>query len=107
MNRIEHKVGEDVIALESYQSIEKGKVYGVEAICYCPICGEQSVDVGTPLRLEVANKRCSHDQAILLSEYRRDWYSSSRFASINNKSEALEAAIKVEDYELAAILRDL
>jgi hypothetical protein len=105
------KIGDKVVALtnsktEMGQPRVKGKIYAVHAIQYCPACGEQKINLGISAPINTSsiiictcNKKRPNEGLY--------WTSSKFFAKVDDLESALEEAVENEDYELAAMLRDL
>lgn len=112
MKRIEHKVGQRVVALTnsidpSSQTRKKGGVYFVKAVSYCGGCGEQRINIGqaTPAYsvIECVSDKCGFNQPTngLM------WTRSALFAPLDNLHESISEAEKNEDYELAQLLTEV
>lgn len=106
-------IGEKVIATRTIvadhqkQGIEKGKIYPVLSMIFCPRCGVQAINV-TNQEAEGHKRevKCNCDTIFpMLDRYK---YSASEyFTRLENKEELLEKAIAEEDYEFATQIRDL
>jgi len=107
MNKnIRHKIGDNVVALtdpenEECQPRKKGHVYTVFDVAYCPKCGVQEINIGPHTNSAYTLCDCGgrHDTRGLF------WTHSCLFAPIDEAT--MQSAIEEENYELAAILRDL
>lgn len=106
MNRF--KVGDKVVALigqthPNAQPRIKGKIYDVIDIMFCPRDGHQMINLG--YGSEHAGVICTcggrHPNNGLM------WTNAEHFAKVDDIEEALEEAVANEDYELAAMLRDV
>lgn len=104
------KIGDKVIALtdspdESCQQRVKGKLYVVCSILYCCKCGVQSINIGQKVGSMdgVSRCPCGHKQA----HEGLYWTVSKHFAKVDDYQESLNEALFNEDYELAALLRNL
>lgn len=106
------QVGEWVVALEVFNPcppsipLIKGQSYIVKAICYCKKCGGQSINVVNTLPKHPKKTKCS------LCEHSRDnegvaWHGSFRFARFSDLEAELKSAVENEDYERAAVIRDI
>lgn len=109
-------IGEKVIALDNtpafasgelYQERKKGKIYFVKDILFCNKCGTQCVNIGT----NIPPDNCSHSINCKCGNRNPGgnlmWTNSEHFTKAENRELALESAIKNEDYEFAAQLRDM
>jgi hypothetical protein len=105
------QLGDKVVALTGHRNEKgqprvKGKIYAVHAIQYCPACGEQKINLGISAPINTSsiiictcNKKRPNEGLY--------WTSSKFFAKVDDLESALEEAVENEDYELAAMLRDL
>ena len=107
MKRIEHKVGDKVVALMSHDNgsstIKRGVVYVVAKTRYCCSCGLQAIGFGsssTQKNSICINGHTSHTQYFSA-------FSSTRFAPLDNLHESISEAEKNEDYELAQLLTEV
>ena len=103
------KVGDRVIALTSPGNTDcqpriRGEIYTVEAVCYCPKCGRQAVNVGFPQQGNSGTIVCScrfiHDA------YGLSWTRSDHFAKVEDLEKEIAKAVYVEDYEFAQLLHN-
>jgi hypothetical protein len=102
------KIGDKVVALtnpksEFGQPRIKGNTYVVNAIMYCSGCGEQEINIGSSNPKNTTKCTCGE---LMLSKGLK-WTHSHLFTKINDLDSAIEEAVENEDYEMAAILRDL
>lgn len=109
MKRFE--IGDKVVALVSSthpftQTRIKGNVYTVEDILYCTKCGIQVINIGQKCKGNTGLLECSicGDTS---SNRNLGWTQSRYFAKVDDLSEAIEEAVAEEDYETAALLRDI
>lgn len=105
---MKHKIGDKVIALndpedENCQPRKKGNIYTVQDIKYCVKCGVQSVNV-----IGQCSFIFDEDECVCGYVEKADnlwWTVSKHFAPINPTT--LQQFIEQEEYELAAIIKDL
>lgn len=76
--------------------------YIIQGVKICP-CGHVTLDIGISGR--PSDYRCSKCSREVLNEPIW-WCASSRFTKKKSKEEQMEEALKKEDYETLAILRD-
>jgi hypothetical protein len=99
-------IGEKVLALTnpadtSCQPRTKGKIYTVTGMIFCPLTGEQSINIDHNLGISnYVDCNCGNTHLVGLAHYTR----SIHFARINES--ALDRALDNEDYELAILIRD-
>lgn len=108
MKRFE--IGDKVVALNNpftsnSQPRVKGKVYKVVDIMYCSGCGIQVINIGEACTASSGFVSClcntrTHNKGLA-------WTSSEYFAKVDDVADAIEAAVAEEDYETAAMLRDI
>ena len=108
MKRFE--IGDKVVALnnpENYfsQNRIKGHTYLVKDVLYCSKCGGQNINIGPKAKSNsgLLGCFCGHKN----SNRGLGWTSSRYFAKVDDLADAIEAAVAEEDYETAAILRDI
>ena len=108
MKRFE--IGQIVVALEDSKEImqqpfKKGSKYKIEDIGYCAKCGKQFINFTNllPPRGSSKCKTCNNIQP----NNGKTWSSSEYFALVDDITEELKEAVANEDYELAALLRDI
>lgn len=109
-NNVRHSVGDKVVALVSspncflYQPLIKGKIYIVEDVLYCSACGSQKVNFGYYIdKTKVSNQlECTCGNGI--NNNNKHWSNSNKLSPLSETS--LQHAVKEENYELAAIIRD-
>lgn len=102
------KIGDKVIALsdapnDSCQFRRKASVYMINEITYCPICDKRLINIGQKSKHNAVKCKCDmmmHSQGLM-------WTPEDEFILLSDKQEALDKAVKEEDYEFAAKLRDL
>lgn len=102
------KVGDKVIALsdsptEQSQFRKKGSVYIVNDITFCPFCCINLVNIGQRTNLQAVQCKCNtmlHTRGLM-------WTPTSEFILYSNREKEMYNAVDREDYEFAAILRDL
>jgi protein-arginine kinase activator protein McsA len=102
------KVGDKVIALsdspdDSCQFRMKGSVYMVNSITYCVMCMKTLINIG---------QRSQHNGVVCKCGMLMDtggfmWTPKDEFVLLEDKQNAIDKAVKEEDYEFAAKLRDL
>jgi len=102
------KVGDKVIALsdnpdDSCQFRLKGSVYMVNATSYCVMCMKTLINIGQRSQHTGVKCKCG----MLMHTNGLMWTPEDEFVLLADKQEALQDAIKREDYEFAAKLRDL
>jgi hypothetical protein len=101
------KIGQDVIALNTGGgNIEriKGKIYNISDILYCGGCGKQFLNFGQVQNIaKIGTCRCGVDTPS------RDkfWTVSNNYAPLDDLDSLLKKSLEEEDYEFAALLRDL
>lgn len=102
------KVGDKVIALsdnpdDTCQFRRKGSVYMVNAISYCVMCMKSLINIGQRSNHNGVMCKCG----MLMDTQGLMWTPKDEFVLLADKQEALDKAVKEEDYEFAAKLRDL
>ena len=105
------QIGDKVVSLtnptrEGSQPRVKGKTYNVQAVQYCSGCGVQVINLGYHL----PNNAIYYSGCICGKEIFNEglfWTLSKFFAKVDDLETAIEEAVENEDYETAAILRDL
>lgn len=103
------KVGETVIALnnpssELGQPRKKGQQYIVNAVIYCCSCGIQSINIGPKTRNgSLFSCGCGSKQP----HWGLHWTVSEYFARPEELEAEMQSAVEEENYEHAAVLRDL
>lgn len=108
MRRFE--IGQIVVALEDSKEImqqpfKKGSKYKIRDIGYCAKCGKQFINF-TNTTPPSGNSKCITCSNVQPNSG-KTWSSSDHFAAVNDVKEELEKAVANEDYELAALLRDI
>ena len=108
MKRFE--IGDKVVALVSSthdftQTRIKGNVYIVEDILYCAKCGVQTINIGQNCKGNSGFLQC--DCGHTNPNRNLGWTQSKYFAKVDDLADAIEAAVAEEDYETAAMLRDI
>jgi hypothetical protein len=101
-------IGDKVIALtnstnEFSQPRVKGKMYIVVNLMYCQKCGEQMISLGYKSQWPSIVCKCDN----LQNNDGLHYTLSSHFAKADDFDQEIEEAVKEENYELAALLRDL
>ena len=108
MDTSRHAIGDKVVALETYNNrsstIIKGTVYSVKQVTFCPRCGEQGICVGFNTTAVAYN--CINGHKIPKPES-NSFFSSIRFANIDNLDAAISQAVEEENYQLAQILTNV
>lgn len=110
------KIGDKVVALtnplsEGSQPRVKGKTYNVQAVRYCSGCGVQVINLG--YHLPIPNNHIQYSEysdCVCGKEALNEglfWTLSKYFAKVDDLETAIEEAVQNEDYETAAVLRDL
>jgi hypothetical protein len=102
------KIGDKVIALsdnpdDKCQFRRKGSVYMVNAISYCVMCMKTLVNIGQRSHHKGVMCKCG----MLMDTQGLMWTPKDEFVLLDQKEQALAEAVKREDYEFAAKLRDL
>jgi hypothetical protein len=102
------KVGDKVIALtnnpdDSCQFRRSGSVYMVNAMSYCVMCMTTLVNIGQRSNHSGVKCKCG----MLMGTEGLMWTPSGEFVLFADRQEALDKAVKEENYELAAKLRDV
>lgn len=101
-------IGDKVVALtnpssEHSQPRIKGKMYIVVNLMYCQKCGEQMISLGLKSKNSLVHCTCNH----LQNNDGFHFTLSKHFAKVDEFDQEIEEAIKDEEYEIAALLRDL
>lgn len=102
------KVGDKVIALsdspdDTCQFRRKGSVYMVNAMSYCVMCMKSLVNIGQRSNHKGVMCKCG----MLMDTQGLMWTPKDEFVLLADRQSALDEAVKREDYEFAAKLRDL
>jgi hypothetical protein len=102
------KVGDKIIALsdnpdDSCQFRRKGSVYMVNAMSYCVMCMKSLVNIGQRSHHKGVKCKCG----MLMDTGGLMWTPKDEFVLLADRQVALDEAVKREDYEFAAKLRDL
>lgn len=102
------KIGDKIIALsdapnDSCQFRRKGSVYMVNATTYCVMCMKNLINIGQRSNHKGVVCKCG----MLMDTQGLMWTPEDEFVLLDLKDQALQKAIKEEDYEFAAKLRDL
>lgn len=110
MKNIRHKIGDEVIALNTppdkrSQQREKGKKYIIQAVSYCGYCGIQLINIGQKIQDDTEIVKCNCDWLQLNQGLK--WTAASEFISVNNIEEFKEELIEQEDYDTLILLRDM
>ena len=110
MKKIEFKVGQKVVALNSqskthHQPRTKGSIYTVANLSYCGGCGKQRINFGG--FTECDEIRCTDGCGFIQPTLLMQWSSSEYFAPLDNLHESISEAEKNEDYELAQLLTEV
>lgn len=105
MENAKFSIGERVIALSSTpnercQKREKGKIYTIKGIIYCPKLGHQLINLGETHISHRIFCRCGNTH---LNEGLA-WTYHTEFAKIDDFT--LQEVLKEENYKLACIIRD-
>jgi len=101
-------IGDKVIALTNPMTIHsqpriKGKMYIVVSVMYCQQCGIQMISLGVKANNPSILCTCSnvqHNDGLCYTQ-------SIHFAKVDEFDKEIEEAVAEENYELAALLRDL
>lgn len=104
------KIGDSVVALNNptnsrSQPRVKGTVYKVVDIMYCFGCGMQVINIGERSQPSSGFVVCTCNVRIPNKDL--CWTYSEYFAKVDDLADAIEAAVAEEDYETAAMLRDI
>jgi len=102
------KIGDKVIALSNApddrcQFRMKGSVYMVNSLSYCVMCMKTLINIGQRSNNQAVMCKCG----MMLDTKGLMWTPQDEFVLLSDKQEALDKAVKEEDYEFAAKLRDL
>lgn len=105
-----YKVDQKVVALSnskpnSPQPRVKGKVYTISSILFCSGCGKQFLNFGS-----VSDERAIYGTCACGAKTDARglvWTPSKHYAPIDDIDSQIEKAVEEEDYELAALLRDI
>jgi hypothetical protein len=102
------KVGDKVIALsdnpdDSCQFRRRGSVYMVNAMSYCVMCMTSLVNIGQRSNHKGVKCKCG----MLMDTQGLMWTPKDEFVLLADRQVALDEAVKREDYEFAAKLRDI
>ncbi len=102
------KTGDKVIALtdnpnDSCQFRRKGSVYMVNATTFCVMCMKGLINIGQRSRHQAVMCKCG----TLMDSNGLMWTPKDEFVLLADRQVALDEAVKREDYEFAAKLRDL
>lgn len=106
MNTPVFKLNNRVMALTSTpndraQVREKGKIYTVTGIMYCPTDGHQAININSQRersRTNMVDCNCGKEHP----SSGRSWTKSTEFVKVDEQT--LEALVEAEEYELAAII---
>ena len=101
-------IGDKVIALtdsknELSQPRQKGKIYIVVSLMYCQRCGIQMVSLGIKSKRPKIHCTCGCSQ----NNDGLCFTHSKHFAKVDEFDQEIADAVEEENYELAALLRDL
>jgi hypothetical protein len=101
-------IGDKVIALtdsktELSQPRQKGRMYIVVSIMYCQRCGVQMVSLGIKSNGPKIHCTCG----VIQSNDGLCFTQSKHFAKVDEFDQEIADAVEEENYELAALLRDL
>jgi len=102
------KIGDKVIALSNApddrcQFRMKGSVYMVNSLSYCVMCMKTLINIGQRSNHQAVMCKCG----MMLDTKGLMWTPEDEFVLLDQKDQALQRAVKDEDYEFAAKLRDL
>lgn len=108
MKRFE--IGDSVVALNNPKDSRsqpriKGKVYKIVDIMYCCGCGMQVINIGESAQISSGFVSCPCNTRT--PNKGLAWTQSKYFAKVDDLADAIEAAVAEEDYETAAMLRDI
>jgi hypothetical protein len=101
-------IGDKVVALTDSKHIlsqprEKGRLYNVVSVMYCQRCGTQMVSLGFKAKGSKILCTCGstqHNDGLCFTQ-------SKHFAKVDDFDQEIAYAIEEENYEIAALLRDL
>jgi len=104
----EFKIGDEVVSLSNTASNNsqvrvEGKKYIVLDIMYCQNCGVQAINIGGVAKFRNVKCECEDIQ----DSRGKSWTNSTNFSKVNNIENEMLYAVKIEDYEVAASLRDV
>lgn len=104
------KIGDSVVALNNPMNSKsqprvKGTVYKVVDIMYCSGCGVQVINIGESAQINSGFVSCPCNTRT--PNKGLAWTQSKYFAKVDDLADAIEAAVAEEDYETAALLRDI
>lgn len=102
------KIGDKVIALSdapdnNCQFRRKGSVYMVNSLSYCVMCMKTLINIGQRSHHNGVMCKCG----MMMETKGLMWTPADEFVLLDQKEQALADAVKREDYEFAAKLRDL
>ncbi len=104
------KKGDKVISIKeslatSSQKRKRGEVFTVNEVAYCMSCGMQRINIGKTVEQALIRCICGTTQ----SNQKLTWTASNGFALATDGSvqKAIIHCLEEEDYEKAAILRDI
>jgi protein-arginine kinase activator protein McsA len=103
------KIGDQVIALTNpqgdyAQKRVKGNIYTVKDVLYCHSCGSQKINIGMP---KIKHNTVGCNCGAISDNKGLGWTSSNLFVKVDDIHNAIDVACEVEDYETAAMLRDI
>ena len=106
--KIEFKVGDEVVSLSNTANTKsqlrfEGKKYIVLDVMYCPKCGLQCINIGGVAKYRQVKCECGDIQ----DSRGKSWTNSSNFSEVNHIEKEMLDAVKIENYEEAAFLRDI
>jgi len=103
------KEGDKVVAVTSNDlkigRREAGKVYTVKIAIQCPNCNAEYICISTQELPKSYNMQCGSCKEHSFKSNRM-WHRAVHFIHATNLEEQLKIALELEDYELAARLRD-
>jgi len=109
MSDIKHKIGDKVVAITTTENTYsqpriKGEVYIIKDVHFCSNCGAQYVNFGYDVKVSFG--KCTTCDASQPTRNLR-WTPSNHYINICDIDLLMKSAISKEDYEFAAILRDI
>jgi protein-arginine kinase activator protein McsA len=102
------KIGDKVIAMtnpanKQSQPRVKGNIYIVERVSYCAGCGTQRINIGCKIE-NTSNNNIKCECNFRQPHNNLHWTASKYFSKLDEN--ALQEAVKEENYELASLIRD-
>ena len=104
----EFNIGDEVVSLSNTTNSNsqlriEGKKYIVMDAMYCPTCGAQCINIGGVAKYRQVKCGCGDVQ----DSRGKSWTNSTEFSKVNHIEKEMLDAVKIENYEEAAVLRDI